>query len=135
MKITTTTLFLGFSFLIQSRLSVNECTGSSCCSSNGLCAVFMGCQNNFKNLRYDINLVCFAKTVSPAPVFTRIPASHHSVTRLHLIPGFREPGSVLVLGQVTQYGHPYLICITKKGRQTTISGRMQTLCNGTEKVL
>ena len=28
--------------------------------------------------------------------------------------GFRDPGSVLILGQVTQYGNPYLICITRE---------------------
>ena len=49
--------------------------------------------------------------MSPAPVFVRIPGSHHPVTRLRLVPGFRDPGSVLILGQVTQYGNPYLICI------------------------
>ena len=53
-----------------------------------------------------------AKTVSPAPVFVRIPGSHHPGTRLRLVPGFRDPGSILILGQVTQYGNPYLICIT-----------------------
>ena len=42
--------------------------------------------------------------MSPAPVFVRISGSHH--------PGFRDPGSVLILGQVTQYGNPYLTCIT-----------------------
>ena len=47
----------------------------------------------FKNLCYNTDQVCFVKTVSPAPVFARI------------------PGSVLILGQVTQYGNPYLICI------------------------
>ena len=51
--------------------------------------------------------------MSPAPVFVRIPGSHHPGTRLRLVPGFRDPGSVLLLGQVTQYGNPYLICITK----------------------
>ena len=50
--------------------------------------------------------------MSPAPVFVRIPGSHHPGIRLRLIPGFRDPGSVLILGQVTQYGNPYLICIT-----------------------
>ena len=50
--------------------------------------------------------------MSPAPVFVRIPGSHHPGIRLCLIPGFRDPGSVLILGQVTQYGNPYLICIT-----------------------
>ena len=50
--------------------------------------------------------------MSPAPVFVRIPGSHHPGTRLRLVPGFRDPGSVLILGQVTQYGNPYLICIT-----------------------
>ena len=49
--------------------------------------------------------------MSPAPVFVRIPGSHHPATRLRLVPGFRDPGSVLILGQVTQYGNPYLICI------------------------
>ena len=33
-------------------------------------------------------------------------------SRLRLVPGFRDPGSVLILGQVTQYDNPYLICIT-----------------------
>ena len=51
--------------------------------------------------------------MSPAPVFVRIPGSHHPGIRLRLIPGFRDPGSVLILGQVTQYGNPYLICITE----------------------
>ena len=50
--------------------------------------------------------------MSPAPVFVRIPGSHHPGTRLRLVPGFRDPGSVLILGQVTQYGNPYLICIS-----------------------
>ena len=50
--------------------------------------------------------------MSPAPVFVRIPGSHHPGIRLRLIPGFRDPGSILILGQVTQYGNPYLICIT-----------------------
>ena len=45
-------------------------------------------------------------------LFVRIPGSHHPGTRLRLVPGFRDPGSVLILGQVTQYGNPYLICIT-----------------------
>ena len=53
----------------------------------------------------------FCKTVSPVPVFVRIPVSHHPGTRLRLVPGFRDLGSVLILGQVTQYGNPYLICI------------------------
>ena len=65
----------------------------------------------FKNLYYNTDLVCFAKTVSPAPVFVRIPGSHHPGTRLRFVPGFRDPGSILILGQVTQYGNPYLICI------------------------
>ena len=33
-------------------------------------------------------------------------------TRVRLVPGFRDPGSVLILGQETQYGNPCLICIT-----------------------
>ena len=65
----------------------------------------------FKNLCYNTDYVCFAKTVSPAPVFVRILGSHHPGTRLRLVPGFRDPGSVLILGEVTQYGNPYLICI------------------------
>ena len=48
--------------------------------------------------------------MSPAQVFVRIPGSHHPGTRLRLVSGFRDPGSVLILGQVTQYGNPYLIC-------------------------
>ena len=30
---------------------------------------------------------------------------------MRLIPVFRDPESILILGQVTQYGNPYLICI------------------------
>ena len=66
----------------------------------------------------------FAKTVSHAPVFARIPGSHHPDTRLRLLPGFRDPGSVLILGQVKQYGNPYLICIAKvtvRCRQNEVS--------------
>ena len=33
------------------------------------------------------------------------------------VPGFRDPGSVLIQGQVTQHGNPYLICITKAHNQ------------------
>ena len=50
--------------------------------------------------------------MSPAPVFVQIPGSHHPGTRLRLVPGFRDPRSILILGQVTQYGNTYLICIT-----------------------
>ena len=49
--------------------------------------------------------------MSRAPVWVRIPGSHHPGTRLRLVPGFRDPGSVLILGHVTQYDNPYLICI------------------------
>ena len=48
--------------------------------------------------------------------FVRIPRSHHPDTRLHLEPGFRDPGSVLIVGQVTQYGNPYLICAALSNR-------------------
>ena len=71
----------------------------------------IGMKTIFKNLCYNADHVCFAKTVSPAPVFVQIPGSHHLGTRLRLVSGFRDPGSVLILGQVTQYGNPYLICI------------------------
>ena len=54
----------------------------------------------------------FCQNCATAPVFVRIPGSHHPGTRLRLVPGFSDPGSVLILGQVTQYGNPYLICIT-----------------------
>ena len=60
--------------------------------------------------------------MSPAPVFVRIPGSHHPGIRLRLIPGFRDPGSVLILGQVTQYGNPYLICIARYLHVTYTSG-------------
>ena len=50
--------------------------------------------------------------MSPAPVFVRIPGSHNPGTRLRLVTWLRDPGSVLILGQVTQYGNPYLICIS-----------------------
>ena len=58
--------------------------------------------------------------MSPAPVFVRIPGSHHPGTRLRLVPGFRDPGSVLILGQVTQYGNPYLICLAKYPNQNGV---------------
>ena len=61
-----------------------------------------GMKTNFKNL-----CVCFAKIKSPAPVFVRIPGSHHPGTWLCLVPGFRDQGSVLILRQLTQYGNPY----------------------------
>ena len=58
-----------------------------------------------------IQISMFCKTVSPAPVFVRIPGSHYPGTRIRLVPRFRDPGSVPKLGQVTPYGNPYLICI------------------------
>ena len=67
--------------------------------------------------------------MSPAPVFVRIPGSHHLGTRLRLIPGFRDPGSVLILGQVTQYGNPYLICITHWGRDYMVPISQMTFSN------
>ena len=36
---------------------------------------------------------------------------HGTNTRLHLVPGLMVSGSVLILGQVTQCGNPYLICV------------------------
>ena len=72
-----------------------------------------GYETIFKNLCYNTDKVCFAKTVSPAPVFVRIPGSRHPGTRLRLVPGFRDPGSVLILGQVTEYGNPYFVCIAQ----------------------
>ena len=64
--------------------------------------------------------------MSPAPVFVRIPGSHHPGTRLRLVPGFRDPGSVLILGQVTQYGNPYLICIAQSQDSLTIASFSST---------
>ena len=74
-----------------------------------------GMRTIFKNRCYNRDEVCFAKTVSPAPIFVRIPGCHHPGTPLCLVPRFREPGSVLILGQVTQYSNPYLICIFEVG--------------------
>ena len=54
-------------------------------------------------------------------MFVQIPGSHHPGTRLCLIPGFRDPGSILILEQVTQYGNPYLICITVSFKDCTIT--------------
>ena len=65
--------------------------------------------------------------MSPAPVFVRIPGSHHPGTRLRLVPGFRDPGSVLILGQVSQYGNPYLICITAHGSVSNEPGSVTWL--------
>ena len=71
-----------------------------------------GMETIFKNLCYNnTDQVCFAKTVSSAPV--RIQWSHHPGARRRLVSGFRDSGSVLILGQVTQYGNPYLTCVTK----------------------
>ena len=36
----------------------------------------------------------------------------------NLVPGFMDPGSVLILGQVTEYGESYLICITQNSKTT-----------------
>ena len=66
--------------------------------------------------------------MSPAQVFVRIPGSHHPDTRLRLVPGFRDPGSVLILGQVTQYGNPYLICITMSYRNMPINKQSRGCC-------
>ena len=46
-----------------------------------------------------------AITVSPALVSVRIPRS------LRLVPGFRNPGSVIILEHMIHYGNPYLSCI------------------------
>ena len=44
--------------------------------------------------------------------FPPIQESNNLDTRLRLVPGFMDPGSVLILGQMTQYGNPYSICIS-----------------------
>ena len=56
-----------------------------------------GVSKKFKNLC--CNKVCFAKTVSPAPLWVRILGSHHPGTRLHIVPGFRDPGSYWYWGR------------------------------------
>ena len=68
----------------------------------------------------------------PAPVLVRIPGSHHPGIRLRLIPGFRDPGSVLILGQVTQYGNPYLICITVNNVHILSPASYQVICTYTQ---
>ena len=77
--------------------SVIECRSIGSCSCSGLCAG--------ASLRHRMP-VWGMKTVF------NIPGSHHPGTRLRLVPWFRDPGSVLILGQVTQYGNPYIIRIT-----------------------
>ena len=120
-KMTTLPKLVEFSFIPYMSVSVIECRSIGSCSSSGLCAGLMITGLHFQllltlpsdtELCYNTDKVCFAKTVSPTPVFAQIPGSHHPCTRLRLLPGFRDPGSVLILGQVTQYGNPYLICIT-----------------------
>ena len=74
-----------------------------------------GYQKKFKNLCYNTDWLCFAETVSPATVFVRILGSCHPGTRLPLVPGLMNVGSVLILGQVTQYGNPLLTCIALGG--------------------
>ena len=124
MKMTTLPKLVEFSFILYMSASVIECRSIGNCNSSGLCAGLMITgfhfqllltllPSIFKNLCYNTDLVCFAKTVSPAPVFVQIPGSHHPGTRLRLASGFRDPGSILRLGQVTQYGNPYLICILR----------------------
>ena len=70
-------------FIPYMSAGVIECRSIGSCSSSGLCAGLMITGLHFQLL----------------------------FTLLRLIPGFRDPGSVLILGQVTQYGNPYLICI------------------------
>ena len=41
-------------------------------------------------------------------------------SRLRLVHGFRDPGSVPILGRVTMYGNPYLICIRQSLRMCQI---------------
>ena len=61
--------------------------------------------------------------VSPASVFVRTPEPHHPGTRLHLVPGLKDLGSLLILEQVKQYGNPNLICITEYPIQISIYHR------------
>ena len=68
-----------------------------------------GYQNNFQE---PVQIKYVLPKLPPAPAFARIPGSHHPGTRLCLVPEFKGSGSLLKLGQVTQYGNPYLICIT-----------------------
>ena len=68
-----------------------------------------GHENNFQwpVLYYRLSMFCQNCVTCPS----MIPGSHHPGTRLRLVPGFRDPGSVLILGHVTQYDNLYLICI------------------------
>ena len=84
-----------------------------------------GMKTIFKNLCVDTNRICLPK-LCHLPQYSY--GSHHPGTWLRLVPGFKDPGSVLILGQVTQYGNPYLICITKKSPKLCITGG--PLCMG-----
>ena len=75
---------------------------------------YTGYENIVKNRCNNTDQVCFVKTVSPAPVFIGIPGFHHLGIQLCLVPGFRDPVSILILGQVTGYGNPYFICLPMK---------------------
>ena len=52
----------------------------------------------------------------------------HPGTRLRRVPGFRDPGSILTLGQVTQYGNPYLICIIAQFPKKCFDTHLMEIC-------
>ena len=76
-----------------------------------------GYQNNFQEIVLWYRLIMFCQNCVTCPSIRTEPwihhlGSHHLGTWLCLIPRFRDPGSILILGQVAQYGNRYLICIT-----------------------
>ena len=117
--------------------SVIECRSIGSCSSSGLCAGLMitglqfqllftlpppppppppwhrmpvrGMKTIFKNLCYNKYGLPYCVACPSIRTDPGIPPPGYSATPRTRV---RDPGSVLILGQVTQYGNPYLICIT-----------------------
>ena len=73
-------------------------TASDRCNKTGPCAIIQ--------IKYVLPKLCHPPQYSYG---SRDPTTR--VLGLRLVPGWWDPGSVLILGQVTQYGNPYLICI------------------------
>ena len=76
-----------------------ECRSIGSCSSNGLCERLYVLPKLCHLPQYEYG--------SRDP-----PPGYSGSVIIRRIPGFRESGSVLILGQVTQYGDQYFICIT-----------------------
>ena len=122
-----------FSFIAFMSACVIGFRSIGSCSSTGLCAGLLitglcfqlllttslwhrmpakGYENNFQEPVLWYRLSMFCQNWVTCPSIRVDPGIPPPGTRLHFVPGFRDPGSVLILGQETQYGNPYLICMT-----------------------